>query len=282
MGPRLTQRRRSLYIDALPLTDDAAAAALLASEAREGWERGHRAFKIKVGRGARHMALEEGTVRDIAVIRAVRDAVGPDAALLIDANNGWNLNLTRRVLDETAHCGIHWLEEPFHEDPVLYRDLRDWMRVRGYSTLIADGEGDAASNLVNWAREGLVDVIQYDIFGYGALRWLALGREIAETAICTAPHHYGAHLGNFITGHLAPALPRFEFVEWDEVHTPGIDASGYAIEEGSVTIPDTPGFGLALDEMLFKQAVEQNGFEISRRGLETVQPGDAFVFAGAQ
>src|SRR5690606_30080249 len=101
----------SLYFDDLHLADDAAAAALIASEAREGHERGHRAFKIKVGRGARHMPPEEGTRRDIAVVRAVRDAVGPDAALMIDANNGYTLNIAKRVLDATADCRVLWLEE---------------------------------------------------------------------------------------------------------------------------------------------------------------------------
>ena len=125
-------------------------------------------------------------------------------------------------------------------------------------------EADAASSLVNWAREGLIDVIQYDIFGYGVCRWLALGREIAPTTIRSGPHHYGAHLGNYVTGHLAPALPRFEFVEWDEVATPGIDASSYVVREGFVTIPNIPGFGLVLDEALFQQSIQQNGFVVTR------------------
>ena len=254
----------SLYFDDLHLSDDAAAVDLLVREAREGWERGHRAFKIKVGRGARHMPLEAGTRRDIAIIRAIREAVGPGAPLMLDANNGWNLNLTKRVLEETADCRIHWMEEAFHEDPVLYRDLKEWLHARGIATLIADGEGDAAPALVNWAHEGLIDVLQYDIFGYGVSRWRTLGSGIASTAIRSAPHHYGAHLGNYVTGHLANALPRFEFVEWDEVHTPGIDAYGYTIGNGFVTIPDSPGFGLTLDETLFQQSVQQNGFTVTR------------------
>jgi L-rhamnonate dehydratase len=54
----------SLYFDDLHLASDRDAAALIAAEAQEGYERGHRAFKIKVGRGARHMPLEEGTRRE--------------------------------------------------------------------------------------------------------------------------------------------------------------------------------------------------------------------------
>ena len=69
----------SLYFDDLHLETDAEGAALIAEEARYGYDRNHRNFKIKVGRGARYMPLEAGTKRDIAVIKAVRAAVGPDA-----------------------------------------------------------------------------------------------------------------------------------------------------------------------------------------------------------
>ncbi|RYG80357.1 MAG: mandelate racemase [Alphaproteobacteria bacterium] len=253
----------SLYIDDLHLTDTSEAAALIAQEARDGFERGHRAFKIKVGRGARHMPLEEGTRRDIAVIRTVREAVGPDATLMIDANNGWNLNLTKRVLDETADCRLYWVEEAFHEDAVLYRDLKGWLTERNLPILIADGEGEASPSLIRWAKEGLIDVLQYDIFGHGISRWIELGHNIADTQIGSGPHHYGAMLGNYVTGHLSRALPRFQYVEWDEAITPGIAAPGYTVENGMVVVPDTPGFGLTLDETLFQETIRANGFAVS-------------------
>ena len=170
----------SLYFDDLHIASDDEAAALIANEAREGYERGHRAFKIKVGRGARWLPLEDGTRRDIAIVRAVRAAVGPEPPLMLDANNGWNLNLTKRVLAETADCGIFWMEEPFHEDPLLYEDLHTWLQREGLPTLIADGEGDASRFLMDWARDGLVDVVQYDIFSHGLTRWLATGAQLDE------------------------------------------------------------------------------------------------------
>ena len=254
----------SLYFDDLHIDSEQAAAALLAEEAREGYESGHRAFKLKVGRGARHLPLEEGTRRDIAIVRAVREAVGPEPPLMLDANNGYNLNLAKRVLTETADCGIFWLEEAFHEDNVLYRDLRDWMRSQGLPTLLADGEGMADPRLVAWAHEGLVDVIQYDIFSYGLTRWLALGRALDAAGVRSAPHHYGGHYGNYAACHLASAIERFTFVEWDEATTAGLDASGYTIDEGRVQVPATPGFGLVLDEARFQHAVSHGGVRFQR------------------
>ena len=254
----------SLYIDDLHLSTDEEGAALIASEARYGLEHGHRSFKIKVGRGARHMSLLEGNRRDVAVIRAVRDAVGAEATILIDANNGYNLNIAKQILTETADCDIFWLEEAFHEDGALYEELHAWIEREGLSVHIADGEGQASPLLLDYARDGFVDIIQYDIFSYGMTNWLETGAQLDGWNVGTAPHHYGRHVGNYVSGHLAAAVDGFLYVEWDEVSTPGLDGSSYLVEEGHVQLPDAPGFGLKLDEKLFQRAVAENGFAVNK------------------
>ena len=260
--PRVRCYDTSLYIDDLHLATDEEGAALIASEARFGYENGHRSFKIKVGRGARHMPLLEGNSRDVAVIRAVRAEVGPDAAILIDANNGYNLNIAKQILAETADCNIFWLEEAFHEDGALYEDLHDWIESEGLSTNIADGEGLASPMLLDYARDGFVDIIQYDIFSHGMTNWLATGAQLDDWNVGTAPHHYGRHIGNYVSGHLAAAVDGFLFIEWDECATPGLDGSAYKVDNGYVNMPDAPGFALALDEDIFQQAVTANGFAV--------------------
>lgn len=253
----------SLYFDDLGRTSEDEAAALIAREAREGYERGHRAFKVKVGRGARHLPLDLGTRRDIAVIRAVRQTVGPDCPLMIDANNGFNLNLAKHVLGETADCRLHWIEEPFHEDAVLYRDLREWLGRERLPVLIADGEGQASPSLLEWARDGVIDVVQYDILNPGLTRWLDLGRKLDSWGARAAPHHYGGFFGNFTSGHLAVAIGGFAFVEWDEASVPEIDSSRYVVRDGEVFLPAAPGFGLELDEPAFERAVLERGFSVA-------------------
>lgn len=250
----------TLLIDDLHLPTDEEGGALIATEALQGYEQGHRAFKIKVGRGARHMPPLEGHRRDVAVIRAVRAAVGADAAILIDANNGYTLNIAKHILSETADCNVYWLEEAFHEDDELYDELHSWIEREGLSVLIADGEGPASPHLLDYARRGIIDVIQYDIFSYGMTKWLETASKLDAWNVRTAPHHYGRHLGNFVAGHLAAAADGFAFVEWDELSTLGLDSSAYTVEEGYVSLPDAPGFGLKLDESLFQQAVATNGY----------------------
>ena len=128
--------------------------------------------------------------------------------------------------------------------------------------LIADGEGGAPPELMDWARAGLVDVIQYDIFSHGFSHWLRSGAQLDAWGVRAAPHHYGRHVGNHVSGHLATAIDGFTFVEWDEVTTPGLDTSAYRVDEGHVVLPDAPGFGLALEEDVFRAAVKDGGFEI--------------------
>ena len=262
-GTRSDRRVRtydtSLYFDDLHLGDDAEAADLIANEARAGWEAGHRAFKIKVGRGARHMGMEAGTRRDIAIIRAVRDAVGPEAEVMIDANNGWNLNLTKRVLSETFGAGVFWVEEPFHEDNVLLDDLHEWIAREGLGVLIADGEGVAHPAVADWARQGLVDVLQYNIHAHGLVNWVVLGEELAALGRTAAPHTYGGGVTPHMVGTLALLTDAVEFIEWDGATFEAIDTSRYVIEDGWVTIPWDSGFGIEVVPEVFDAAVREDG-----------------------
>lgn len=273
----------TLYIDDLAAADDEAGAALMAEEARQGWARGHRAFKIKIGRGNVHMPTTDGLRRDIAVVRAIRAAVGPDAPIMADANNGYTFNIARDFLAGTADANVFWLEEAFYEDALLYRRLKAWMRSEGLATLIGDGEGRGTvdpsltellagaeyvaqagygdfDRLLDFAHEGVVDVVQQDIIVPGITRWLQIGPMLDSWGRKSAPHHYGTLFGNYASAHLGPALGNFLFVEWDEATTPALSAPGYHIEDGHVVVPASPGFGLELDEDRFTQAVRESGF----------------------
>jgi L-alanine-DL-glutamate epimerase-like enolase superfamily enzyme len=277
----------SLYIDDLNVPTVDGAAQLMAEEAMQGHARGHRNFKIKIGRGNVHFPIVEGMARDIAVVNAIRMAVGPDAHVMADANNGYNFNMARDFLTGTAESNVYWLEEAFHEDAALYRRLRAWMRAEGLSTMLADGEGRGMTDaglpellagdgfkatvgslaphdlLVDMVHEGIVDVLQWDWLIPGLTRWIEIAPSIEAWGRLASPHHYGTHLGNYHSCHLGLAIPNYGFVEWDEATTPGISAPGYAVSEGRASVPSAPGFGLELDEDTFGRAVREGGFAVS-------------------
>lgn len=253
----------SLYFDDLHLTDEKAAVELMQAEIREGWECGHRAFKAKVGRGARYMPLQEGMQRDLAVVTGLREAIGPSSVLTLDANNGYNLNLTKEFLAATREANIYWLEEPFHEDCELLTDLKAWLSAENLPVLVADGEGSASPYLLDWAKAGLVDVIQYDMRQYGFGKWLDLGRELDAAGVKSGPHNYGVLYGNYASAHLASAIEGFAFIEWDGGTVEGLDGSAYRIAEGRLVVPDRPGFGLELDDKYYSRRVSAEGWSVT-------------------
>jgi L-alanine-DL-glutamate epimerase-like enolase superfamily enzyme len=252
----------TLYFDELHLTDDLAAVEWMKREAQEGRDRGHRNFKIKVGRGARWMETRKGLQRDIDVIRAVREVAGPEGKIMIDANNGYTLNMTKELLMETKDSSLYWIEEAFHEDRVLYEDLKEWMTKHRITVKIADGEGQADPRLMEWAKDKIIDVVQYDIINPGFSEWLTLGSMLDAWGAGSAPHSYGNIIGNYVNGHLAAAVKGFEFVEWDHADVNGLDGSAYRIEDGFVTIPDSPGFGLQLDDEVFGLVRRESGWVV--------------------
>jgi len=253
----------SLYFDDLHLADDASASMFMAKEAAEGVAKGHKAFKIKIGRGGMHMPLMDGMNRDIAIVNAIREQVGPDAKLMVDANNGYNVNLAKQFLDGTAASKLHFIEEAFHEDGELYRHLHDWIAKRDMATLIADGEGDYSRHLLDWAKRGWVDVLQYDIFHPGFSFWLELAPQLHGQGIGAAPHHYGTMLGNYVAPHLAAGIPEWHFAEFDEARADGIDGSAYRIDAGSIVVPEKAGFGVEFDEKFFLDRVPDGGWSVT-------------------
>lgn len=253
----------TVYFDDLETADDAAALQLMQNIAIESWDAGHRAFKIKVGRGARHMPLLQGIRRDIQIIKGIRNAVGPIAQMMIDANNSYNLNIAKEVLEATADVKLTFMEEPFYEDPILYEDLKSWMERNRINVMIADGEGlTAAPAILDWAKQGLIDVIQFDIRFYGFNNILEVEDKLRGSTVMQAPHNYGGPFGNFASCHIAPAIERFLTIEWDEVRVAGLDSSGYVMKEGKVQVPPEPGFGLKLDDVLFRKSVQQEGWSL--------------------
>jgi L-rhamnonate dehydratase len=234
----------------------------LAERAAASYQDGHRAFKVKVGRGARWMGAAEGMDRDVAVIEAVREAVGPECAVLADANNGYTLNGAKEFLARTADARLGWLEEPFNEDVVLLGALREWISHNHLSVLLADGETAGTDDGYKLASEGVLDVIQCDILRAGFTPWLKLGQALDPLGAASAPHHFGLFLGNYVSGHLAGAVRNLSYIEWDEAAVAGLIAAGYHLDQGRLELTDKPGFGIDIDEEQFARAVMLTGFDL--------------------
>ena len=250
----------TIYFDELHIKDNKEAVNFILDEVSQGLAGCHRNFKIKIGRCGMWMGLEEGLRRDIDIVNGIRALVGPKPRLMVDANNGYNLNITKEFLLATKDASLYWLEEAFHEDNMLYANLQAWMKEQGIRTLIADGEGQASPTIVDWAKKGLVNVIQYDLRSYGFFNLMELYAELEPFGVLCAPHNYGGFYGNYAQGHIASCTDNFAFAEFDVAAAEGIDTSAYKIREGRLEVPALDGFGLVLDKGIFEKYRDQKGY----------------------
>jgi L-alanine-DL-glutamate epimerase-like enolase superfamily enzyme len=224
-------------------------------------ESGFRAFKLKVGRGFKWMDKTQGLQRDIEVIRAVRSLAGPEIKVCIDSNIGYTLTEAKEVMSRVAEMDIYFLEEPFPERREDFVSFKRFVRQRGCGTLIALGENAPGheARFIEFLRSGLVDVVQWDMRGYTLTKWLEFLPVVSETGAITAPHNWNSHLGGFYIAQFGRGCPYFNMGEIDSVEMLGVKSSGYRLVNGLMTVPDSPGFGLELDEDLFAQALREEG-----------------------
>lgn len=211
---------------------------------------GYRDFKIKIGRGNRWMSRAEGDARDAIVTRTVREA-WPDARILVDANDGYDVTGFCRYLDAVADVGLYWVEEPFPDDAVDLARLRRHLDDVSPSTLIADGETDPdVDALLEIAAGGSLDVLLMDVLSYGLTPWRKVLPRLAAAGVQASPHAWGKPLKTFYAAQLAAGLGRVEVVEGVPGVTEGVDTSAYHFADGLLTVPDRPGFGLPVPAMV--------------------------------
>ena len=243
----------TIYFADLWFRDRAARAVL--EEAEEAVRSGYRGIKLKIGRGAKWMETEAGLRRDIEVLNATRKAIGPEAKLLADANNGYRGDFDRawRLMEGTAESKLHWMEEIFPENVEDYTRLRGNMQRAGIRTLIADGETATfpADMLPYLQPKRLVDVVQLDVRKSGLVGNLEMARLAGNAGAQSVPHNWASRVGTLAGLHLAKASPYIPAAEDDRSTYDAIVADGYRFRDGFYTIPDEPGFGILVNEKVY-------------------------------
>jgi len=213
---------------------------------------GHRAFKIKIGRGAKWMPAKEGYQRDVDVLRTIRAHAGSDITLGVDANNGYNLASTKRLLADLPDFGFAFVEEMFEENLDDCLALKAFIREQGWKTLLADGETQSDLAVFKpFIAKRAIDVLQGDMNHFGLEGILTEAEWAAPAGIQVAPHNWGSLIGFYMQLHVGRAIPNFYMAEHDPLTNEVIIADGYKITEGECSVPPSPGFGLAIDETKF-------------------------------
>ena len=205
----------------------------LAAEMKGYVARGFAAMKMKVGL----LDLEAEEAR----IRAVREAVGPDVILMLDANNAWqDLPTALRYMERYEPYDPYWIEEPFGPD-----DIANHARLAERTNIpVATGEIEAG----RWRFKELLDkeaatILQTDAAVCGGITEF---RRIAATAasygVTLCPHWF-----HDLHVHLVAATPNATYVEFfpdDAVlNFRRLIDTQLAFEDGHLLLPHRPGLG---------------------------------------
>lgn len=220
----------------------------LAEHLQQIAERGFRAFKIGWGPFGRvSYALDE------KIVAAAREAVGPDARLMVDAGGSdafWpnGLKWALRTAEMLAAYEVDWFEEALSPDA-----LDDYVVLRRQSPLPISG-GEVLTRrqaFTPWLQAGAFDIVQPDVTKVGGIsEERRIGWMANEFGMRFIPHGWNTAVGLAADLHLASAFPTTDLVEY-------IDGSPYVDEivatpwildaDGMLPIPDRPGLGIQLD-----------------------------------
>ena len=234
----------AIYFDDLDPDDDPRGVGVLLDQCRSDAALGYRGFKLKIGRGHRWLDRAAGDRRDIEVTRAVRDAF-PAAKILVDANDGYDLDGIRRYLEAVADVGLYWVEEPFTDDADDLAELRAHLDAVSPATLIAEGETDPdVASLLPIAGRGHLDVLLMDVMSFGLSPWRRIMPTLVELGVSASPHAWGRPLKTIYAAQLAAGLGNVAIVEGVPGVTDGVDTSAHVFADGRLTLSERPGFGL--------------------------------------
>jgi L-alanine-DL-glutamate epimerase-like enolase superfamily enzyme len=221
--------------------------------ARDLRDDGFRACKLRVD--------AHRPARSIAQVQAVRDAVGPAMALMVDLNQAWrmvgdtapaiDLSTAQRFADAFGELDVTWLEEPLPAaDHAGLAALRSRSRVR-----IAGGEFTRTfDQLLDDVAADRYDVHQPDVVLSGMWR----GRTVAELALRRGrwytPHTWNDGIGLLANLHVCAGVGGGPFLEfpcdpagWTPQRRDFMLASPTTTSDGAVVAPDAPGLGVVLD-----------------------------------
>jgi L-alanine-DL-glutamate epimerase-like enolase superfamily enzyme len=222
-----------------------------------GLKIGHRAFKIKVGRGFQWMKRADGDARDVEVVKLIRKHAGKDIILGVDANNGYDLAGAKRFMEQVGDEQLAFVEELFDEKVDECLELKRFMKEKGWSTLLADGETQSKLEVFKpFIAAKAIDVYQGDMNQFGFEGILTEAAWAKEQNLIVAPHNWGSLVGYYMQLHVGRAITNFYRAEHDPLSTAVLIAEGYDRKDGTASVPSTPGFGLAIDDKAFAAEVK--------------------------
>jgi L-rhamnonate dehydratase len=240
LGGRRVERVRVYASEVMPA--DAEGVRAVAERAVAA---GYGAFKLGWG------PLGADLGRDVELIQAARESIGPDRELMIDGGQVYTVKSARRLLARVQDADLFWFEEPFAPgDLESYRALSTQVDVA-----IAAGEAETGiAPFEALARSGRVDVLQPDLARCGGFTVARAIRELSrDGGPMIVPHCFSSGVLVAASLQFAAALDRPVFSEYSIADSPFVNellAAPFALVEGCLAVPTGPGLGIDLDAEL--------------------------------
>ena len=239
----------------------------IAALGREVVERGYTALKTNIvvpgnpasvyfgGFGGEPGTTDGVVTRQIlrhieTLIGTFRDAVGPDVDINLDLNFNFKPESCMRIAQVLEQFDLLWLEIDMYE-PDAIRQIKD-----ATSTKICTGENlFYMREFIPYFQARSADVFMIDVPWNGFAQSKKVGDLAEAYQLNVAPHNYYSHLATCISASLCAVLPNVRIMEIDVDDVPWREdmvTSVPRIENGYLTIPSGPGWGVEMVEEVLK------------------------------
>lgn len=202
---------------------------------------GYRTVKMKIGK--------QDVLEDLERLMAVRQFVGTDINIAIDANKKWYPGEVCRRMDVLSQARLFWLEEPTLSDDIHgHHIIRQKCNVP-----VAVGESIYTKyQFAQWIKQDACDVIQPDIYRVGGITEFLKIAKLAESHNVQVVPHFGMEL----MAHLGCALPNislFEGLKGAGLTEMGLIEEPCQVVNGTISPSSRPGHGIRFDRATLKR-----------------------------
>lgn len=214
----------------------------LVDEAMPHVEAGYKAVKLRVG---------DTPERDLQRVRAVREALGEQITILVDANTGYDVADARRAMPGLDALNVGWLEEPF-----AAHDHRSYQLARTFGRVpLAAGENHFTRYEFNRVIEdGAITILQPDLSKAGGLtEVLRIAAMASAYKLPINPHTCMTGINMAATIHLLAAIDNGGYFEGDvsknNLYRDKLVSTPFTVDrDGNVWPLEAPGIGVEVDE----------------------------------
>jgi len=188
---------------------------------------------------------------DEKIVATIRNVLGPRAWLMIDVGRyvNWTRNYAIQMAKRLEKYGIFWLEEALPQD-----DVEGFVELaRAVDVTIAAGEGyQTLHDFSDLLSRRALDLIQPDVSKAGGLSETKRIVELARAYnVRWVPHNWSTAINTAASLQLVASAPDAFLLEFKQEPNPLIhelSKSKFEVNKGKLTVPDTPGLGIEIDE----------------------------------